>query len=250
LRPTPAAAGQSQPFLLTRALASPFGILLVFPGIVLAVGLFLTLVGQTALRASNVSLGQKRLADQAQLVASHLRGALGQADPMLDRLFDFTLTHSPDDPIEPAAAVLLDLMRGRAGVAFASISFADGTFQGAYVDKDGAVRFQDSRVGAGETRVRRYDYRGHDGLTLRAEESSRYDPRAREFYREVAAKRARIWTEPYPFYGSHYTGITRAAPVYRQVAGHPQLHAVLTIDFDVNELTRLLSAGEQRDTGT
>src|SRR5215216_3918073 len=147
LPPTPTAAGPSKAFLLTRALASPFGILTVFPAIVLCVGLFLTLVGQTTLRNSNVSLGQKRLSDQARVVASHLRGALGQADPMLDRLFDFTLTHSPDKPFEPAAAVLLDLIRARPGVAYASISFPDGTFQGAYVDKDGAVRFQESRVG-------------------------------------------------------------------------------------------------------
>jgi serine/threonine protein kinase len=250
VRPTPTAAGPSKTFLLTRALASPFGILIVFPAIVLCVGLFLTLVGQTTLRNSNVTLGQKRLSDQARVVASHLRGALAQADPMLDRLFDFTLTHSPDKPFEPAAAVLLDLIRARPGVAFASISFPDGTFQGAYVDKDGAVRFQDSRVGKSETRIRRYDYQGHDTLTLLREEPSRYDPRQREFYREVVSRGVRLWTKPYPFYRDHYTGVTRAAPVYRQIKGQPQLHAVLTVDFDVNELSRLLSAGELQDMRT
>jgi serine/threonine protein kinase len=250
LRPTPTTARPSTTFVLARALASPFGILIVLPAIVLAVGLFLTLQGQSTLRASNVSLGQKRLSDQAQVVASHLRAALGQADAMLDRLFDFALTHAPDKPIEPAAAVLYDLMRGRAGVAYASISFADGTFQGAYVDGDGAVRFQDSRVGRAETHVRRYDYRGHDELTLVRDDPSRYDPRQREFFRDAVAKGTRIWTKPYVFYGSHYTGITRAAPVYRQVAGRAQLHAVLTVDFDVNELSRLLSAGELRDMRT
>jgi serine/threonine protein kinase len=236
--------------LLTRALASPFGISIVFPAIVLCVGLFLTLIGQTALRNSNVKLGERRLADQAQVVASHLRGALGQADPMLDRLFDFTLTHSPDKPIEAAAAVLHDLVRGRPGVAYASISFPDGTFQGAYVETDGAVRFQESRVGKSETRVRRYGYQGHGTLALVSEAASRYDPRTREFYREVVARRGRLWTKPYSFYSSHYTGVTRAAPVYRLVAGAPQLHAVLTIDFDVNELSRLLRAGELRDMQT
>lgn len=250
VRPTPTAVGPSKTFLLTRALASPFGILIVFPTIVLAVGLFLTLVGQTTLRSSNVSLGQKRLSDQTQVVSSHLRGALEQADAMLDRLFDFALTHSPDAPIEPAAAVLLDLMRGRAGVAYVSISFPDGTFQGTYVDLSGAVRFQVSRVGKGETRTLRYEYRGHDTLALLREEPSRYDPREREFYREAVARGARLWTKPYTFYTSHYTGVTRAAPVYRQVAGRPQLHAVLTVDFDVNELSRLLSAGELRDMRT
>ena len=110
LRPTPTTARPSTTFVLSRALASPFGILIVLPAIVLAVGLFLTLQGQSTLRASNVSLGQKRLSDQAQVVASHLRAALGQADAVLDRLFDFALTHAPDKPIEPAAAVLYDLL--------------------------------------------------------------------------------------------------------------------------------------------
>jgi serine/threonine protein kinase len=250
LHPTPTSPGRSNTLLLTRALASPVGVLTVFPAIVLIVGLFLTLQGQSTLRASNVSLGQKRLTDQARVVAVHLQSALGQADPMLDRLFEFALTHTPDKPKEPAAAVLLDLMRGRAGVAYVSISFTDGTFQGAYVDKDGAPRFQESKVGPSETRVRRYEYRGHDELVSLQEEASRYDPRQRDFYREAVAKSARIWTKPYPFYGSHYTGVTRAAPVYRQVAGHPQLYAVLTVDFDVNELSRLLSAGELRDMRT
>ena len=250
LRPTPTAAGPSRTLLFSRALASPYGILIVFPAIVLAMGVFLTLVGQTALRASNVSLGQKRLADQAELVANNVKSALGEADPMLDRLFDFTLEHDPDDAIEPAAAVLLDVMRGRAGVAFASISFPDGTFQGAYLDKDGVVRFQDSRVGAGGTRVRRFDYHGHQALRARGEELTDYDPRQRDFYKEAEAKRARIWTKPYQFYGSRYTGVTRAAPVYRQVAGQPRLHAVLTIDFDVNALTQLLKKGELREMRT
>ncbi|MDF3068131.1 MAG: hypothetical protein K0R38_3732 [Polyangiaceae bacterium] len=242
--------GESQAFVVARALASPFGILIVFPGIVLAVGLFLALVGQRALKVSNLALGQRRLAEQASLVATHLRGALDSADPILDRLSDFTLTHGPDRPLEPAAAVMLDLMQGRAGVAFVSISFPDGTFQGTQIDTDGVVRFQDSRVSAAGTRVRRYDYQGHGALTLWKEEASAYDPRQREFYQGAAAARTRVWTKPYTFYRTHYTGITRTAPVYLQVGSERRLHAVLTVDFDVNALSRLMRAGELPDMRT
>jgi serine/threonine protein kinase len=236
--------GTSRGFSLSRALASPYGILIVFPGIVLAVGVFLALVGQRALKVSNVALGERRLAEQAQLVASRLRGALDSADPMLDRLSDFTLTHTSDKPFEPAAAVLADLMQGRAGVAYASISFPDGTFQATYIDQDGAVRFQDSRIGPDGTHVRRYDFQGHGLLTLHAETRSAYDPRKRDFYTQASATRGRVWTAPYVFYGTHYTGITRAGPVYLQANGDRRLHAVLTVDFDVNELSRLLRSGE------
>jgi serine/threonine protein kinase len=242
--------GESQAFVLRRALASPYGILIVFPGIVLAVGLFLALVGQRSLKVSNVALGQRRLAEQASLVATNLRGALGSADPMLDRLSDFTLTHGPDQPLEAAAAVMLDLMQGRAGVAFVSISFPDGTFQGTQIDTDNSVRFQDSRVTPSGTHLRRYDYQGHGTLTLWKEERSAYDPRQRGFYRDAATARTRIWTKPYPFYRTHYTGITRAAPVYLQVGDERRLHAVVTVDFDVNALSRLMRAGELRDVRT
>ena len=236
--------GARKELTLGRALASSYGILIIFPGIVLAVGLFLALLGQRALKVSNVALGERRLAEQAQLVASRMRGALDEADPMLDRLSDFALTHGPDQPFDAAAAVLADLMQGRAGVAYASISFPDGTFQGAYIDDDGVLRFQDSRIGPEGTRVRRYDYQGHGLLILRRESTSAYDPRQRAFYTQASSARARVWTAPYVFYGNHYTGITRAGPVYRQDQGERRLHAVVTIDFDVNELSRVLSAGE------
>jgi serine/threonine protein kinase len=249
LREQADSSGESRAFVLTRSLASPFGVLIVFPAIVLSVGLFLTLVGQRALEASNRALGRHRLAEQAQLVSSHLRGALDAADPMLDRLSDFSLTHTPDDPLEPVAAVLFDLMQGRAGVAYVSLSFPDGTFQGATFEQ-GRVVFQDSRVGARGTRVRRYDYRGHDALTPLREETSGYDPRQRGFYTQAAGARTRVWTRPYPFYGNHHTGITRAAPIYLQAGGKRRLHCVLTVDFDVNELSRFLRSGELPDMRT
>lgn len=235
---------------LARALASPYGVLIVFPGIVLCVGLFLTWAGQRALRASNVELGQHRLSAQAQVVAAHLRGSLEAADPMLDRVSDFALLHDSSKPLEPAAAMLFDVMQGRAGVAYASVSFTDGTFEGAYVDRDGVTRFEECRIEPTRTRVRRYDYQGHAKLSLRTEESNAYDPREREFYKQALLARDRIWTKPYPFYGTHYTGVTRAAPVYLQVDGQPRLHAVVTVDFDVNELSRYLRAGELTDTRT
>jgi len=108
-RASSSARGEKK-LLLGRALASPYGILIVFPGIVLAVGLFLALVGQRALKVSNVALGQRRLAEQAGLITAHLQQALGSADPMLDRLSDFALTHTSDKSQAEAVAVMLDLM--------------------------------------------------------------------------------------------------------------------------------------------
>jgi ABC-type Fe3+ transport system permease subunit len=62
--------------VVARGLASPLGILLIFPGLVLAVGVFLTLAGHRALKGSNVEMAQQHIDDQASLVARGLRNAL------------------------------------------------------------------------------------------------------------------------------------------------------------------------------
>ncbi|MGC4089003.1 MAG: protein kinase [Polyangiaceae bacterium] len=221
-----------------------------FPSLVLAVGLFLTLVGQQALRGSNTSFGKHQLGRQVTLVASSLRVALDQADPMLEQLASFALEHDAEKPLEPAAAVLRDLIQGRPGVAFVSISFPDGAFQGAYVDRDGSVRFQESRVGTPGGIRRRFDYAGHQRLTLLRQESTDYDPRRRDFYQQALRVGARTWTKPYAFYLDHFTGVTRAVPIFKTVGAEQRLHAVLTVDFDVNELSKLLRVGHVPDMRT
>src|SRR5690606_24266696 len=45
---------------------------------------------------------------------------------------------------------------------------------------------------------------------------------------------------PYPFYMTHYTGVTRTEPVYVGHGADKRLHAVITVDFDVNVLSSYL----------
>src|SRR6185369_3541673 len=66
-----------------------------------------------------------------------------------------------------------------------------------------------------------------------------YDPRTRDFYKLAVSSGRRVWTKPYPFFKTHYTGITRAEPVFE--SGSHALHAVITVDFDVTALSAILS---------
>lgn len=237
----------------TRALASPWAILVVFPAIVFTVGSFLTLAGQSALRNSNTDMAKARLRDQAVLVAEHMDSALLAAEPMLEQLKGAVLATNADASPEVLGPVLRDLMRGRDGVSYVSASFPDGTFQGAYLDDDGAIRFQISRVGDGGTEKLVYDYQGHAKLSERSRETSDYDPRKRPFYGLATQGDGPVWTAPYAFAGSNYTGISRALAVYRdEQAAAPgpekkQLHAVLTVDFDVARLSALLKRQQLDD---
>jgi len=222
-------------------LVSPRGVMVAIPLLVGVVGVFLIAVGQEALRASNLESTDARLAEQAQLVAGSISDSLAQADPVLDRVVELGRAHDPAQPFERVAHNLADLMRGSAGVTFVSLSFPDGTFQGAYTDADGIVRFQDSRVQAtGGTIVRRFNLGGHEGLLLQREERSSYDPRTRPFYALAVKQARRAWTEPYPFFDTLQTGVTRVVPVYRGEGAERELHAVATVDFDVLGLSSQL----------
>jgi serine/threonine protein kinase len=75
---------------------------------------------------------------------------------------------------------------------------------------------------------------------LEREESSRYDPRTREFYRLAVASRRRVWTPPYAFFGSNQTGVTRAQALF-DPASPGQVQAVLTVDFDVHALSAAMA---------
>ncbi|HTV25855.1 MAG TPA: protein kinase [Polyangiaceae bacterium] len=221
---------------LGTALASPLGVVVIVPGLVFAVGLFLTLIGQSALRESTSTLGRDKLAEQTRFAAQGIASSLSHANPLLDRMRELGATWTPHDPLGPLAHELRGLVQGRPGVAYASVSFPDGTFRGLYLER-GALRFVASEVTPSGTIVRRYELVGSDGLAQYEEKPWTYDPRKRDFYRLAVEARHRIWTKPYTFFSSHQTGVTCADPVFEPgPAG--ALRAVLTADFDVYALSR------------
>lgn len=220
-------------------LASPLGVIVIVPGLVFAVGLFLTLIGQNALRESTSTLGRDRLAEQTRFAAQSISASLSHAHPLLDRMRELSTTWTPLDPPGPLAHELRGLVQGRAGVAYASVSFPDGSFRGIYLDR-GVLRFVASEVTPGAT-IRRYDLVGSDGLTLYEAKPSDYDPRKRDFYSLAINARRRVWTKPYTFFSSHETGVTCAEPVF-EPGPDGALRVVLTADFDVHALSRSLFA--------
>jgi serine/threonine protein kinase len=208
------------------------------PLLVASIGLFLTVIGQRSLRDSNLTMAGGRIDEGTTLLARSISAALEQSDPVMDRLGSLARGHDPSKSFDGVAHSLRDLMQGRAGISYVSISYPDGTFQGAYRDEDGAIRFQDSRVTPQGTVVKRYSLIGHERLALYFEERTAYDPRTRPFYTLAIASQERIWTKPYPFFKTHYTGVTRAEAVR---ASSSDVHAVITVDFDVTALSAVLS---------
>jgi serine/threonine protein kinase len=219
---------------LGRLLASPVGVLITLPAIVIAAGLGILLVGRDTTRTASESMARRELIEQAQRIESDVAFALDQAGPLLARLRTLA---DPARPLDDTLVRMHDLMIGRPGVSYVSISFPDGTFRGAYLPRGKRqLEAQESRITARGTEVRRFTVEAGALAPLRAELTD-YDPRKRGFYQLAAAARARAWTPPYPFFGSHETGITCTEPV---IDGG-ELRAVITVDFDVGALSSFVA---------
>ncbi len=219
---------------LGRLLASPVGVLITLPAIVIAAGLGILLVGRDATRTASESMARRQLVEQARRIEADVAFALDQAGPLLVRLRALA---DPARELEDTLVRMHDLMIGRPGVSYVSISFPDGAFRGAYLPRgERWPQVQESRVTAHATQVSRFTVAGGALVPLRQEISS-YDPRKRDFYTLAATARARAWTNPYPFFGSHETGITCTEPLLEGEV----LRAVLTVDFDVGALSSFVA---------
>ncbi|MDX2091885.1 MAG: cache domain-containing protein [Kofleriaceae bacterium] len=225
---------ESRAVRVGRALASPVGVVITIPLLVIAVGVSILFVGRDATREASLSMARRQLTEQATSIQSDVAFALDQADPLLARLAVFA------DPTLPRDEVLVrlhDLLIGRPGVAYLSISFPDGTFRGAYLNTKRTIEVQESRIGAEGTLVSRHVVRA-GALQWILDEKNTYDPRKRGFYQLAEKTRARAWTAPYTFFGSLQTGISCTEPLYDATN---QLRAVLTVDFDVGALSSFVA---------
>ena len=158
--------------------------------------------------------------------------ALDQADPLIELVRPLA---DRTRPIDDVLVRLHDMMAGRPGIAFLSISFPDGTFRGAQLMPDRHIEVQESTVDPFQARW----YTVEAGaLKLVKTEAHQYDPRTRDFYKLAVATKALAWTEPYTFFKSHETGITCAEPVF---AADGTLRAVLTVDFHVGALSSFIA---------
>ncbi|HSN28132.1 MAG TPA: protein kinase, partial [Kofleriaceae bacterium] len=138
---------------------------------------------------------------------------------------------------EEAAVRMRDLVIGRPGIANVSIAWPTGLFRGTYIDNTGGeLRVQESRVG--ETSTARTNYTFVGGVHVESRETTTYDPRTRPHYTMAVKAKQRVWMPPRTFFTSHKTGLTVTEPMY---GFDGELIAVITVDFDVAELSSFIA---------
>ncbi|MBA3451595.1 MAG: hypothetical protein H0T42_00700, partial [Deltaproteobacteria bacterium] len=99
---------------LGRALASPVGILIIVPALVIAAGVAVMMLGRRATNEASGGMARRQLAAQAADVRHDVAFALDQADPVLGRLRALA---DPALPIGEVGPRMHDLMIDRPGVA-------------------------------------------------------------------------------------------------------------------------------------
>lgn len=220
---------------LGAALASPIGVMLIVPSLVVLVGVLSTFVGQRALIKTNLSAVEELLTETTRSASHRLERTLFQTESVLGRLEDVARHCDPSHP-DTTRGVLRDLFIGRPGLTQLYIGYADGRFLGMYEDSEG-LKFQDSRVlKEGESEILHYRAEPQQDITFLRKEASDYDPRKRTWYRKAVQARGRIWTDPYAFFTTSRTGVTRASPVFGRDG---QVVAVVGVDYDATALSRL-----------
>ncbi|MFT3696923.1 MAG: protein kinase [Kofleriaceae bacterium] len=225
----PSLAGAARPLRVARALASPAGVLILLPLLVIGAGVTILLLGRTATRDASNTMARRQLAAQAADVQHDVAFALDQADAMFASLRAIA---DPNLPIERAAVQLHDLCVGRPGVANVSIAFPTGELRGTYLDAStNELRVQDSIPGPQTTARTNYSVVG--GVHVVGTETTDYDARKRPHWQAATTAKQRVWLPPRVFFTSHKTGLTITEPVY----DGGTLVAVTTVDFDVTEMS-------------
>ena len=226
----PSLAGAPRPERLGRALASPTGVMILVPLLVIAAGVSALLLGRRATRDASDSMARRQLATQAADVQHDVAFALDQADSLLASL---RVLADPAAPIEPTALRMRELQLGRPGIANLSIAFPSGVMRGTFIDPaSGELRMQESIVGEHATTRTNVSLAGAPHVV--GTETTTYDPRTRPHWLAATQAKARVWMPPRTFFTSHATGLTVAEPIYESDG---TLRAVTTVDFDVTELS-------------
>lgn len=187
--------------------ASPASVLIIVPALVVGIGVVVLILGRHATRDSTDAMARHQLLAQAKAVQKDVDATLAEADPVIASL---AVLGKDAMPVPDALSRLHDVVLGRPGIVGASISFPIGVvWEAAYDDRGGIAT------------------------------SERRDVPPSDDYRAAAAAGKRVWMPPHAHPGNRKVGLTVAQPVSNDDG---TLTAVLSIDFDIEELSPSITA--------
>ena len=169
-------------------------------------------------------------------VAAHMASALPAIDLSRMMMRDSLVRTDKDSLARQFSLVLLN------NPPFSWMSFSDesGNFTGAYRASDGTLHISQSTFGPSGSELHEFRVGETGAWTPTITRTNYgYDPRQDRFYVAAKAARSRVWVGPYVFFDEGVPGISSATP-YIDASG--VLRGVLTVDFNLNALSRFVQA--------
>jgi serine/threonine protein kinase len=232
---------------LVTSLASPFGILIAIPALVLVVSLVVAGAGTYALRHSVTELAGSAFGDATKHASDMIATSSRGADRMLDAWSSWLKGPGANADLQTQAATMRALIVDRPGVAWISHSTQSGAFIGLHRLGDGRFQLINYKPEGDAVTKRSYTLEEDDDLVLEDKEpGGDYDPRRRPYWTAATTSTGTSWTEPY-LYKNNEPGIT-AARALREADG--SIKAVLTVDFSFTELSALTKQLAEATRGT
>ena len=146
----------------------------------------------------------------------------------------------PNNPAQ-LEAYFLGRLRENSDLAGIFVGWPDGSFD--YVMRNsehtlGGFRSKRIQFNEGLRRVT-YQWRDSAGdvILLEDDPNDSYDPRARPWYKAALGAEGPIWSKPYIFFTSSNPGMT----VAQVVSDEDGPRAVVGVDFEISDISRLLS---------
>ena len=222
-------------------LASPLGLAIVLPLIILFTGGGAVWVGHAVMSRGVMAQAEDGFTRQAELFKEQVLRILGNASPVLDGARAWMRTDPDMQDDRTAARMLYSLAAGRPGLAQVYVIGTGTVYHGVRHDADGMWRHvRIDQVPGGQARRRTSLIRPDATLTPESDERIDYDPRQRPFYRLAVSSGVRSWTEPYRFFSSKLPGVTCAEAL---TGPDGQVRSVLAVDFDLGSLSGQFAQG-------
>jgi len=214
-------------------LASPLGMAVVIPLLVLLTGGAIALVMRFELLGLTETRTNELITQHTTQMSLALSRNLEQAGPMLDSLLHAAGVLDLSDDAA-CARTLGAVLRGRRGAVMVMIATSSGGFRAALSVGDRQVRFRRSDVQPDGTSPQTLWMVDTAGVLADAatQADAGYDPRRRPFWATATQAATRAWTPPYAFFANGTTGVTCAEPI--RLADGTQ--GVVAVDFDLAAL--------------
>ncbi len=221
-------------------LASPGGMLIVLPLLILVTAGGVLTVTETMARRSAVDQAAAIAAVSASGAARRTREIFAHADPVLDGLRAWYA--NPSDLIGSAHS-LRALMAGRAGVVRAYLAWPDGRLTGVERQESDWYLLSMRSLADGGALIRSTLPRDGGVQTTGQQSLPGFDVRSRPWWRIAAERSGRLWTGPYLSHGSTLPGLTCTEAV-RDASG--QVVVVVAVNFELATIAAAFTSGDGR----